>query len=223
MDDKTYADLKLKATICPEQVRWPTQFTHWQKLHGAVDEARQRVSETFAAMDAINADANLSATGKADACRKLAEKALAEAKESKTLEHAQAAVERMQERWANKLSEIIKPAEDPHGVALHAQIRDRVAALSKEDRLMFLTKHGDDPLVASALLLAPPFLSNITDAEAAMIRAKMERIALSPEIIEARDATSKALAAAEKGWGRAISLIAQRGKIVPEDRMRAVA
>ena len=101
-------------------------------------------------------------------------------------------------------------------MALHAQIRDRVAHMSKEERLTFFQKHGDDPLVASALLTAPSCLSNLSEAECAMLRSRVERACPVAEILEARVAVEKAMVAAERGWGRAIALVSERGGIVAE-------
>ena len=94
--------------------------------------------------------------------------------------------------------------------------------MSKEDRLVFLQKHGSDPLVASALLCAPSFLSDLTDAEAAMVRTKVEKSVIPAEVAEARVATEKALRSAERGWARAIEVIAQRGGLkVPPSKAEA--
>jgi len=43
MNDKEYAELKLRAMIVPHQVRWPApELLHWQKLHAvANDKARE--------------------------------------------------------------------------------------------------------------------------------------------------------------------------------------
>lgn len=58
-----------------------------------------------------------------------------------------------------------------------------------------------DPVIASALLTAPPFLSDLADAELAMVWHKVEQHA-SPEIIEARAATARALKEDEQGHQR---------------------
>ena len=48
MNDKEYAELKLRAMIVPHQVRWPApELLHWQKLHAVANEARERVSKFF--------------------------------------------------------------------------------------------------------------------------------------------------------------------------------
>ena len=182
MKDEEYADLKLRMMIIPEQAKWhEPRFTHWQKLHEAADEARQRVAKAFSAMDQIDHNSDLTPEGKAKECRKIAERGVAQAKASKTLESARAAVTRQMQTWANKLSEVIKPAEDVHTATLHSEIRNRVANMTKEDRLTFLQKNGGDPLIASALLLAPAFLSGLTEAEFTMVSGKVERGVISPK------------------------------------------
>jgi hypothetical protein len=134
---------------------------------------------------------------------------------SDAMEKARASVDYVQTKWAAKVDEILKPAEDLHGVTLHSQIRDRVAGMSREDRFKFLQQHGDDVLVASALLTAPAWISNLSEGEAALLRSKMEKLALAPEVLEAKTQTAKALVAAEKGWRAARALVADHGKIVP--------
>ena len=156
-------------------------------------EARSRVSETLAAMDEVDQNPDLTVEGKTKERTRLAEKTLAEFDKSEALEKARASVAYVQARWAAKVDEVIKPAEDLHGVTLHSQIRDRVAGMSREDRFKFLQQHGDDELVASALLTAPSFISNLSESEAALIRSKLEKLALSPEVIEAEDANSESL------------------------------
>ena len=41
MSDKEFSELQLRATIVPQQVRWPApEYLHWQKLHEVANEAR---------------------------------------------------------------------------------------------------------------------------------------------------------------------------------------
>ena len=144
---------------------------------------------------------------------KLAEQAVATFRQSDTLDSARAAVERQQAYWADKIEQAIKPAED-HGTAMmYAQIRDRIANLEEKSRLAFIDKHIDDPVVISAVLSAPPFLSGLSDAEYTVVRHKFEKRVLSPEVFEAKVAAEKALADAERGWARAIDAIAVRGSL----------
>ena len=65
MNDQEFFDLQLRATIVPQQVRWPApEFVHWKRLHAAVDEARERVRKAYMQMDEIDRDADLSPDGK---------------------------------------------------------------------------------------------------------------------------------------------------------------
>ena len=65
MNDKEFAELQLRATIVPQQVRWPTpEHVHWQRLHGAANEARARVSKAYMQMDEIDLNPDLSREGK---------------------------------------------------------------------------------------------------------------------------------------------------------------
>ena len=52
MSDKEFAELELRATICPGQCEWPKpENIIWQKLHAVPNEARERVSKVYAQMD----------------------------------------------------------------------------------------------------------------------------------------------------------------------------
>ena len=55
MNDEEFFELQLRATIVPQQVRWPTpEHLHWQRLHEAVNEARERVRKAYLLMDEID-------------------------------------------------------------------------------------------------------------------------------------------------------------------------
>ena len=94
MSDKEFADLKLRATICPQQCEWPKpEYVHWQKLHEAVNEARERVSKAYMQMDEIDRNADFSPDGKYRQRSKTAAQAIADFEASKTLARAREAVE----------------------------------------------------------------------------------------------------------------------------------
>ena len=66
-------------TIIPVQVRWPApEYVHWQRLHEAADEARERVSKAYTQMDEIDRDADLSRDGKYRQRREAAARAIAD-------------------------------------------------------------------------------------------------------------------------------------------------
>lgn len=100
MNDNDYNELKLRAQIVPEQSRWSApEYVHWQKLHAAADEARDRVGQAFALMDAIDADADLSPEGKERQRKKAAVQALADFEASKTLDRARKTVAEVVDQW----------------------------------------------------------------------------------------------------------------------------
>ena len=57
MNDKEFSELKLRMTIIPQQVRWPDDFVHWQRLHAVANEARERLAKAYVRMDEIDCDA----------------------------------------------------------------------------------------------------------------------------------------------------------------------
>jgi hypothetical protein len=94
MSDKEFADLTLRATICPGQCEWPkTEYAHWQKLHEAANEARERVRKAYMQMDQIDRNADLSRDGKYRERCEIADQAIAGFEASKTLDRAREAVE----------------------------------------------------------------------------------------------------------------------------------
>ena len=56
----------------------------------------------------------------------------------------------MMERWSEKVGLVVKPASNIAEATIHAQIRDRLAAL-KSGRINFLEKNAADPVIASAI------------------------------------------------------------------------
>ena len=94
MSDKEFAELELKATICPRQFEWPKpDYIVWQKLHEVADEARARVSKFYMLADDIDRNANLSSDGKYRQRSKTAAQAIADFEASRTLARARETVE----------------------------------------------------------------------------------------------------------------------------------
>ena len=94
MSDKEFAELELRATICPRQCSWPrSEYGHWPMLHEAANEARARVRKVSMHMDEIDSNVELSRDAKYHERSKVAAQAIAEFEESKTLARAREAVE----------------------------------------------------------------------------------------------------------------------------------
>jgi hypothetical protein len=94
MSDKKFAELELRATICPQQCRWPKdEYVHWQRLHAVPNEARERVRKAYLQMDEIDRTADLSRDGKYRQRNEIAAQAIADFEASRTLARAREAVE----------------------------------------------------------------------------------------------------------------------------------
>jgi hypothetical protein len=95
MDDKTFSDLQIRSMICPRQPSWPApEYLHWERLHEAANEARERVSKAYMQMDEIDGNAGLSREGRERQRGKAAAQAIANFEVSKTLTRARESVER---------------------------------------------------------------------------------------------------------------------------------
>ena len=218
MNNQEFSELQLRATIVPEAERWPDDLLHWQRMKAAVMEARERVSKAYSQIDEIDRNADLSPEGKERQYKKAAAQEIADFEASKTLVRARGTVAQVVEQWNAKVGLAVKPASNIAEATVHAQIRDRLAAM-KDGRMGFLEKNAADPVVASAILTAPSFLSGLSDVELAVVEHKVEQH-VAPEIAGARDATLKALEQAEQGWQRAIDKIGERAGLTkgPEGR-----
>jgi hypothetical protein len=212
MNDAEYSDLQLRATIAPQQTQWPApELVHWQRLHAAVDEARELVGLTFKSIAEIERDRDLSPEGKKRQRSRFAAQALAELQKSRTLAKAREAVSRVVATWDAKVGAVVKKPADIAEATVHAQIRDRLAVM--RNKTSFLEQNGGDPIVASAILTAPAFLSGLSETELSLVKHKVEQH-VAPEIAEAKRMTENALDQAERGWQRAQDAIAQRGGLV---------
>jgi hypothetical protein len=94
MSDKEFAELELRATICPGQCEWPKpEYVQWQKLHETANEARERVRKAYMQMDEIDRNAILSSDIQYRRRCEIADQAIADFEASKTLARAREAVE----------------------------------------------------------------------------------------------------------------------------------
>jgi len=86
MSDEKFAELELRATICPQQCRWPKdEYVHWRRLHAVPTEARARVRKAYLQMDEIDRTADLSRDGKYRRRNEIAAQAIADFEASRTL------------------------------------------------------------------------------------------------------------------------------------------
>ena len=208
MDDRQFLQLELRATIVPQQARWPApDYVHWKRLHEAADTARGIAAKVLEKIAEIDKDPDLSPAGKARQRAKAATEAIALLEYDKALNRAREAVEKVVTMWSEKSGAIIQKPVDMHQVALHQEIRRHVASV--KSKLSFIEQHGSDATVFSALLTAPAFLSGLSEVELAAVKANAESH-LEPKIVEAKVATLKAIKEVEQGWQKAIDKIGER-------------
>jgi hypothetical protein len=98
LSDQEWADLQLRASICPRQPSWPTEHMQWQRLHEVAKEARERVRRAYAAMDEIDSNADLSREDKNDQRQRIAAQAVADFEASRTLARARESVRLLMDR-----------------------------------------------------------------------------------------------------------------------------
>jgi hypothetical protein len=95
LSDREFAELELKATICPGQCAWPQpENVVWQRLHAVPNEARERASKACTQMDEIEDNARLSREDQQYQRFEVLDQALSDFEVSKTLMRAHEAVRR---------------------------------------------------------------------------------------------------------------------------------
>ena len=100
MNDAEFFGLQLRAMIVPRQASWPApEHLHWQRLHKAANEARERVSKAYTQMDEIDRNADFSRDDKYRQRSKTAAQAIADFEASKTLARAREAVDSVIQQW----------------------------------------------------------------------------------------------------------------------------
>jgi len=214
MDDKQFAELSLRSSLCPSlETQWdkPDTYQHWSDLHAAAHELRNVIGHVRAGVQAIEADRDLTPDARKRKRHELARQAMSELEKIKSVEKAQASVAAITKRWQTKIDSVMtKPEpEDAATALLLREVRDKVANLKDERaRMAWLQRFGDDPIVASALLLGPAGLTNLSEAERVLLTNKVEALA-DPKIVEAKFQATKALAELERSYRAAPDLVAQ--------------
>ena len=107
-----------------------------------------------------------------------------------------------------------QPAESAVEEIQAQEIRRHVAGLdASAQRINFIVKNAHDKRVTRAVLSAPAFLSNLSDAEIDIAKGQIAK-AVAPEAAKSRDEAMRALADAEKGWRSTKRQIAECGGIL---------
>jgi hypothetical protein len=128
---------------------------------------------------------------------------------------AREAAEQALAKFEHRINSALKPAEDVAAVGVHAQIRDRLLALTDtKERVNFFAKNGKDLTLIAAALGAPAYLSNLTPAEETLLRRNFEACA-PPEIVAERDRVITALAELDRGYRAAAARVTKLAALRP--------
>ena len=208
MQDLEFNALRLRASLCPGlETEWEKpEVMHWVCLHKHAHELRDRLAKALMAIEAIERDKHLSAEGRRTAKEKLATQTLDALEQSESLRKAREAVAAQMLRWQEKVAVHVKPPSDHVEAVMFAQVRERFGGM-KEGRIAFLQEHAAEPTIAAALLSAPPFLSNLSEAELALLHNEIEKKFLTPEIVASKAKVEKALLETERGLRAAQAML----------------
>jgi len=214
MNNKEYEALQLRASLCPGlEVEWenPPEHTHWIELHRAANELREVVAHARAGVKAIDQDQDLTPPARKRRKHELARQTMAVLEKVPSIEKARQSVASVQARWQAKIDAVLtKPtAEDAATATLFWEVRDKLGQLKDpQDRMKWIEKFGNDPLIPSALLHGPAGLTNLSEAETALLTNKVEALA-DPAITDAKGKVTRALAELERAFRAAPSMVAQ--------------
>jgi hypothetical protein len=155
------------ATVGAQTSRFPGhQVTHWMELRAVSDRVRELLKETDAKLAAIEDDRGLNPDGIKQRCAEIAKQALVDL--DKLIEPAQKAADRRLQHLNAKLASVIAKPDD------QSTAREIRAHIAKQASPIFaaLALKGH-PETVSAILGAPSYLSNISEADAATLRSQV--------------------------------------------------
>jgi hypothetical protein len=179
-------------------------------MHAAKNEAIALLRAAEKEVRRLDADPDLTPEAKQRHKAEIGNQFIAKLANSPTYARASESVEHVLERYETLITSKLQKASDPHTVGVHAQVRSQLLAIKDpKERLAFLTKHGSDPVLISATLSAPPYLSGLDDGEISLLRANLEKLA-DPSVLEQRDLTKSSWAALSRGFRAAASRISKR-------------
>jgi hypothetical protein len=190
-----------------------------RELGGLQRSLRDRVAGDYGARySAIQADQNLSETGKEAATEAAAKAALVE-------------VDRLMQtspkKWRGKISELTQqiaaklPGLPPDSV-LAGQIRDHLRNLPGSQRATFLLKHAGDQVIAGVVLNSPPFLLGEMSDETLDLFRKAVIAMASPEIQARIDKINQLLKAVDTTAEAVKKSIRQSAGLLPPAGKQAV-
>ena len=138
-----------------------------------------------------------------------------------SIEKARQLVASIQAKWQAKVdSVLLRPtADDAATATLFWEVREKFANLKdQQDRMKWIQKFGNDPLIPSALLHGPAGLTNLSEAETALLQLKAEALA-DPKITDAKGKVTRAMASA-CDQSRSATQLERKASDMPRTRTR---
>jgi hypothetical protein len=182
--------------------KWPRGISHWDSLHESIGGLRSLLEVLDNAFEAIDADGDLSSSGKTK--RKIAEGAsvLKELESYSALEKASNAVARRIEKVREKITVLPGQPLGAAEIAVAAEIRAAIKAEADPEKYAFGLR--SDARVVQAVLGAPGFLSGLSDQavdrlrESALHALHPKEVAEIDELTAAEKVARDALAVARE-------------------------
>ena len=158
MDDKEFTQLQLRSSICPGlEVDWdPPDYAHWADLTAAAHELRTVVAHARAGVAAIDHDKDLTPDARKRKKYELARQTMTQLEKLPSMEKARQSVAAITAKWEAKIDAVLpRPnADDAATAVLFSELREKFAQLKgTPERMKWIEKFGNDPLVPSALLM----------------------------------------------------------------------
>jgi hypothetical protein len=180
----------------------PHEVIHWQQLRGVKDRIGEIMAEANVALSAIEDDSALTPQGKQQKAAALGKETIA--KIEGATDAANKAAQRRIQALETKLASVIeKPADPAVAQEIRAYIKNQASPI------MAAIKLKDHKETVAAILGAPPYLSGISEADSATLRAQI--LSATPEQKEIGD-IQQALGVVQNAIRSATSMINARAQ-----------
>jgi hypothetical protein len=202
-------DATISAVICPQMSRWPTSGGEhsWLRMKDAVMEMHGLARALEDQCSGVESDPDLNAGAVSRRTAELGKRAIGELAEFSALQKAQKAFENNLSQLEQKMKELPVQANDAPSVLRQQEIR---AWISRQRSPIDAAVKGlNDPRIVSAILSAPHFLSNLSQAEHDLIASRC-REALFPAQIAMKTQLTKAFGELNEGVSAAKRLLLER-------------
>ena len=180
------------ATIGAKSSRWPdSPALQWAAMRQVIADCRDAVAGVGDVIDRTRADQDLTDGAKQRRISRAALDAIDRLDALPSMARAEREVAGFLTGQKERRPTRIVPPSTPHDAQVAAEIRAWIAR--QKSSMDAALKHATDPVVMSAVLTAPGFLSGLSDETTNMIRQAAEQ-AIDPEAVQIRKLNEDAIA-----------------------------